>query len=291
MPLDAGRAPADAAHERVVVELAGRAGRGRCARSRAAARRRPAETDRPPNIRWSTKRSSRGRRRARVEREPHPQVPLVGGAGGLHEHLAAHAEVAEQGVAAVEGQPEVLAAPAGAPRPGGRSARRRSRRGRARSRRTGRGCSTSTGSMVRADDVALEAGADDLDLGELGHGRPASVVEAALRRRSTRRPRRRGRRRSRRTPSRRRPARPPSWSGRRRCRRGCSPTRTCAVKVFMWSGPSSSMTYSGTPRPCSAESSWRRGLPVEAGAERGGGLDQRVEEQVHDLGRRPRSRR
>ena len=63
--------------------------------------------------------------------------------------------------------------------------------------------------------------------------------------------------RSRRTPSRRRPARPPSWSGRRRCRRGRSATRTWAVKVFMWSGPSSSMTYSGTPRPCSAASSWR----------------------------------
>ena len=47
------------------------------------------------------------------QRETDPQVPLVGGAGGLHEHLAAHAEVAEQGVAVVERQPEVLAAPAG----------------------------------------------------------------------------------------------------------------------------------------------------------------------------------
>ena len=46
-------------------------------------------------------------------REPHPQVPLVGRAGRLDQHLAAHAEVAEQGVAVVERQPEVLAAAAG----------------------------------------------------------------------------------------------------------------------------------------------------------------------------------
>ena len=41
-------------------------------------------------------------------------MSLVGCAGGLHEELAAHPEVAEDGVAAVERQPEVLAA---APRP------------------------------------------------------------------------------------------------------------------------------------------------------------------------------
>jgi hypothetical protein len=40
-------------------------------------------------------------------------VSLVGGVGRLHQHLAAHAEVAEQGVAGVQGQPQVLAAAAG----------------------------------------------------------------------------------------------------------------------------------------------------------------------------------
>ena len=57
------------------------------------------ENDSPPNIRWSTNRSSTVvRRRAEAD----PQVPLVGGAGRLDEHLAAHAEVGEQGVAGVE---------------------------------------------------------------------------------------------------------------------------------------------------------------------------------------------
>ena len=46
--------------------------------------------------------------------KPDPQVPLVGRRrGALDQHLAAHAEVAEQGVAVVERQPEVLAAAAG----------------------------------------------------------------------------------------------------------------------------------------------------------------------------------
>ena len=43
------------------------------------------------------------------------------------------------------------------------------------------------------------------------------------------------------------------------------------------------MTYSGTPRPCSAESSCRRSSSP-AGADRGGGLDERVEEPVDDVG-------
>jgi hypothetical protein len=40
-------------------------------------------------------------------------VELVGGAGRPDQELAAHAQVAEQGVAGVERQPEVLAAPPG----------------------------------------------------------------------------------------------------------------------------------------------------------------------------------
>ena len=108
-----------------------------------------------------------------------------------------------------------------------------------------------------AEDVALEAGPHDLDLGQLRHRCRPGVSRGPRRRGRRSRPGRRprGRWRSRRRPSRRRPARPPSSSGPRRCRRAPSPTRTWAVKVFMWSGPSSSMTYSGTPRPCSADSS------------------------------------
>ena len=52
----------------------------------------------------------------------------------------------------------------------------------------------------------------------------------------------------------------------------------------MWSGPSSSMTYSGTPRPCSAESSWREVFQSSPAPIADGGLDQRVEQQVHDVG-------
>ena len=71
----------------------------------------PSETASPPNIRWSTNLSSR--RRFAAEQEADTQVALVGYAGRLHQHLAAHAEVAEEGVAVVEGEPEVLAAPVG----------------------------------------------------------------------------------------------------------------------------------------------------------------------------------
>ena len=47
------------------------------------------------------------------EDEADAQVPFVGYAGRLHQHLAAHAEVPEQGVAVVEGEPEVLPAAVG----------------------------------------------------------------------------------------------------------------------------------------------------------------------------------
>ena len=67
------------------------------------------------------------------QREADPQVPLVGVPGGLDEQLTAHPEVAEEGVAVVEREPEVLAASAGRlePAPGqcggeaGRAARGR----------------------------------------------------------------------------------------------------------------------------------------------------------------------
>ena len=190
----------------------------------------PAETDSPPNIRWSTNLSSRPSE-APDEREPDPQVPLLRAVRRLHQDLARHPEVAEQRVAVVERQPEVLAAPAGRldPPPGqrlgeaGRAARVAPHRARVQHVHPG---------DRRAEHVPLEPGADDLDLGELGHrGTPPSGRRGSRgrrpRRRSRSRPgrgRRRGRRRSRRTPSRRPPARPPSWSGRCRCRRaGCRP--------------------------------------------------------------------
>ena len=44
------------------------------------------------------------------------------------------------------------------------------------------------------------------------------------------------------------------------------------------------MTYSGTPRPEGGGQLLEGGLPVEAGAHRGGRLHQRVEEAVHHLG-------
>ena len=159
------------------------------------------------------------------------------------------------------------------------------------SRRTGRGCSTSTRVDGGADDVALEAGADDLDLGQLGHAGVSSPAGLSRRADDGEVEHAEADRDARRTPSRRRPARLPSWSGRRRCRRGRSPTRTWAVKVFMWSGPSSSMTYSGTPRPCSAESSCREVFQSRPAPSAEAASMQRVEEQVHDAGRRPRSRR
>ena len=116
-----------------------------------------------------------------------------------------------------------------------------------------------------ADDVGLESAADDLDLGKLRHSGSAVVLGARLGRR--RRPR----------------------AAQRVGRLGrlllglllraadavavdaCSPTRTRAVNVFLWSGPSSSMRYSGTPRAWSAASSCRlvfqsRPAPIAAAA-------------------------
>ena len=134
-----------------------RAGRGRCARSRAArsASRAPdtAVDEAPPNIRWSTNRSSGS---AVGEAGSGVQVPSRTPVwrGGGHDaagrssgtprgwtSIGRHAEVGEQGVARVERQPEVLPARRRAAvnvRPVSRSSKSAAP---AACRRTGRGCS------------------------------------------------------------------------------------------------------------------------------------------------------
>ena len=91
------------------------AGSSVAARSRDEAGAR----DSPPKVRWSTNRSSGP---PSSKRDPDPQVLLVGPARGGDEHLAAHPEVREHGVAprrtAFELEPQVLAAP---PRRGDRA--------------------------------------------------------------------------------------------------------------------------------------------------------------------------
>ena len=170
-------------HEQRRRRTPGRTGRGRCARSPAAARRRPR--------RPTGRRTSAGRRSAAprpvvgdVESEPDAQVALVGRArapgraagrssrGGRAGRRRCRA--AARGTCRAAGPPSNRAA-------GQRG--RRSRPGRARSRRTGRGCRTSTDAIGAADHVALEAVADDLDLGQLRHG--ASGQSAAGGRRRT----------------------------------------------------------------------------------------------------------
>ena len=117
----------------------GPSGRGRCARSsaghgspRPVGGRTSRSSTRPPNVRWSTKRSSR----------PPSAKPIrtcrcfsSGASGGLDEQLPAHPEVRRRAHSPgpVERQPQVLAAPR-APRrcgrrPGGRRDRRRRRGG------------------------------------------------------------------------------------------------------------------------------------------------------------------
>ena len=127
----------------------------------------PAETDSPPNIRWSTNRSSRPS--AAPESASRTRRCLSSGlSGGCTRIWPRHPEVAEQRVAVVERQPEVLAAPAGRLDPAagqrggeaGRAARVAPHRARVQDVDPG---------DRRAEHVPLEAGADDLDLGELGH--------------------------------------------------------------------------------------------------------------------------
>ena len=244
----------------------------------------PAETASPPNIRWSTNRSSRpGTVRPRTEAAP------AGAARRVRRAAARASGRSCRGGRA--GRRRCRGGARGTCRGGGR------RRPRARSARAAKSSAPARCAADRpgvqhldrgepaADDVGLETAADDLDLGELGH-EPGAVG----RRRATGGPppssaRSRGR------PSRPPAARPPSSTGRRRGRRGSRRPCTCAVNVLAWSGPSSSMTYSGTPSECSARELLQARLPVQPGAQPGGRLHQRVEEQVHDVARRPRSRR
>ena len=91
------------------------------------------------------------------QREPHPQVPLVGRARVVEQHLAAHAEVAEQRVAGavvgdvvrVEREPEVLAAAPDGLDAAARPGRRRSRRPRA-GRDAAGGCAAPRPPSMRA---------------------------------------------------------------------------------------------------------------------------------------------
>ena len=135
----------------------------------------PTETERPPNIRWSTKRSS-----PVAEVEADPQVALVGGSALLHQQLAAHPEVAEEGVAVVEREPEVLAAAQGALEPAtGQRGGEAGRAAQVAAYRTG----VQDGDRLdgAADDVAGQAVADGLDLGQLGHGSRGSGQSATSR--------------------------------------------------------------------------------------------------------------
>ena len=193
-PLELGAAAADARRRRRRGRTRGPSGRGRCARSARAAghRRRPATsgcTDSPPNVRWSTNRSSGP---SSSNRDPDPQVLLVRPARGGDEHLAAHPEVREHRVGAlgsaascagsvtVQLQPQVLAP---APRRGDRAPDQPCREVvaalevAAHRARVG-----DVDVRDRAvDDVVGQAPPDDLDLGQLGHGRSARAGAVARR--------------------------------------------------------------------------------------------------------------
>ena len=164
-------------------------------RDRHAGRRRPRSTTAsPPKVRWSTKRSS-GPPSAKANRTR--RCVSSGASGGPHEQLAAHAEVGEQRLVAVASSgshrylPRRLArrrrvrprsraaksaAPAGVPADRARVAAPRRRR------------------CVRPATHRLEAAADDLDLGQLGHrtvlGRAQAWPAVGCRRRPAARARR-----------------------------------------------------------------------------------------------------
>ena len=244
----------------------------------------------PPNVRWSTNRSSgpsssKSNRACRCFSRRR--------VGRLDEQLAAHAQVDDQGLPVAVGG---LAGPARGTCRGARPQRRRCRsagrrgrpaRGRAGGRPGRRG--TAPRAIVRPTTWSCEAAADDLDLGQLRHPRRSGGLGAGGRRSTGRRGRRRrrvGRARSR--PPRRPSARPPSCCGRSPSPSTSSPTTARAVKSFSWSGPSSVTRYSGTPSEAEAAQLLQAGLPVEAGAEGGRLRHQRVEQVVHERAR-PRS--
>ena len=283
-PLDAGGTTAHPRRRTGRRRTRGRTGRGRCGRSRAAARRRPR---RPTARRTSAgRRSAAERARRRVSRrpqsalfdqrrevEPDPEVALVGRLRLLHEELAAHPEVAEQRVAVVEREPEVLAAAAGASnrRPVSAAAKPAGPRW---SRRTGRGWRTATDSMVRPTTW---------------RSRPSRTVSTS------------------------------GSSGTRQSDRGRSACdaeghRELAVRrlrgglLGLLLGAADAVAVAvvadadlrgeglhvvgalvldevlGDAETVLGGELLERGLPVEPGTHRGGRLDQRVEEQVDDLG-------
>ena len=283
-------APADAADEVVVVERrVERVARdvGDLGRQVGAARPRP-----------TARRTSAGRRSAAPGPRPRPRARAApaGAArparrGGCTSSCPLMPRWPEQGVAVVEREPEVLAPP-----PGGLDAAAGQRLGEA----GGPADVTAHRAGVQhvdagdrgAEHVALEAGADDLDLGELGHvQRRSSGCRRGRRRPRPAVRRRRATRRSRRTPSRRRPARPPSWSGPRRCRRAASADAHLGGEGLHVVGAVVLDDVLGHAERVLGGELLQRGLPVEAGAQRGGRLDEGVEEQVHDLRRRSRCRR
>ena len=142
----------------VVVERAGRTGRGRCGRSRPAARRR--------RRRPTGRRTSAGRRTAARGRRGR-SGPAGGARRGaprlLDEQLAAHAEVGEQGVAVVERQPEVLAAAPGGLEPA--AGERRGEAGRA--------------AEVAADRARVEDLTDPIGAADHVRSRPSRTVSTS----------------------------------------------------------------------------------------------------------------
>ena len=156
----------------------GRTGRGRCARSRPAARRRPATAASPPNVRWSTKRSC-GPPSVNVNRTR--RCGPGGAAASSSSIWPGHAEVADDRVAGVQREPQVLAAPADVGDRSGRPARRRSRPRRRRAGAPPAGAAPRPSAMRAAGDPAGEPLPDGLDLGQLRH-QPAGVCRRGRRR-------------------------------------------------------------------------------------------------------------
>ena len=103
-----------------------------------------------------------------AQREAHPQVSLVGGISRLHQQLPAHAEVGQQRVAAVEREPEELAPASGV---GDHSPLEHSGEVGSAAEVTSHRSRVQDLHRLQAapHDVALEAAAHHLDLGELRH--------------------------------------------------------------------------------------------------------------------------
>ena len=193
----------------------------------------------------------RRRRRSNTTRHVRRQR----GAGRVEPELAAHAEVGQQGVAVGEGQPQVLAAPARlgerAPGQGGGEVVR-ARRGGAR---TGRGCRTVTPAMRRP----VSSG------GQAARGRPRPRAVQASARGSAG-----GCVAARRTRSRPRPARPASWSVPAPGRTARSPTMATRLEALVVVGPGLGDPVAGRAELALGAELLQAGLPVQAGAERGG---------------------